>query len=145
MTKLVAKLIRQGGFVRFGATLGPGRNVKLLMPESWKENATRDEVEMYWSRELKKAVDMRVSAITVCSCADVRIPLENGNLLPASLFTSNRVKSCGEDIVYPYQKGQDSEVKLGIPTSVQANPWSSPRIPHSLCPHWYMSIRDSRW
>ena len=55
VTKLAAKLIGEGGFVPFGATLGPGRNVKLLMPKGWKENATRDELEACWSRELKKA------------------------------------------------------------------------------------------
>ena len=59
---------------------------------------------------------------TVCSCADVRIPLENTNLAPCVLIHIEQVKSCAADIVYPYQKGQDSEVKLGIPTSVQSEP-----------------------
>jgi hypothetical protein len=32
-TQLATKLIGRGGFIPFGATLGPGRNVKLLMPK----------------------------------------------------------------------------------------------------------------
>jgi hypothetical protein len=89
VTKLAAKLIGQGGFVPFGATLGPGRNVKLLMPKGWKENATRDELEAYWSRALNKATT-EADCKTVCSCADVRVPMESGDLAPASLFISSR-------------------------------------------------------
>jgi hypothetical protein len=118
VTQLAAKLIRQGGFVPFGAALGPGRNVKLLMPKSWKQNATRDEIEAYWSRELKKAVD-KGECKTVCSCADVRIPLENGNLVPCIFIHIEQAQSCAEDIGYPYRNDGESEVKFGTPTSVQ--------------------------
>lgn len=121
VTKLAAKLIGKGGFVPFGATLGPGRNVKLLMPKSWKENATRDEVEAYWSRELKKAVDTGENR-TVCSCADVRIILDNGNPAPCIFIHLEQAASLAEDIAYPYRHDSDSQVILGTPTLVQTEP-----------------------
>lgn len=121
VTKLAAKLICQGGFAPFGATLGPGRNVKLLMPKNWKVNSTRDEVEAYWSRELKKAV-YEGDCKTVCSCSDVRIPIENGNMAPCILIHIEQAQACAEDIGYPYLKDGESEVKLGTPTSVKTEP-----------------------
>lgn len=121
VTKLAAKLIKQGGFVPFGATLGPGRNVKLFMPKDWKENATRDELETYWSRELRKAVN-DAECKTVCSCADVRLPIDNGNLVPCIFIHIEQAPRLAEDIAYPYMKDGDSEVKLGAPTTVQTEP-----------------------
>src|ERR1700758_2172644 len=100
VTRLAAKLIGQGGFVPFGATLGPGRNVKLLMPKGWKENATRDELEAYWSRELKKATT-EPDCKTVCSCADVRVPMDNGDLAPGILIHLEQIGSPAEDICLP--------------------------------------------
>ena len=43
--KLAVKLIGEGGFVPFGAILGPGRKANILMPKNWKENADRGELE----------------------------------------------------------------------------------------------------
>jgi hypothetical protein len=117
VTGLGAKLIGEGGFVPFGATLGPGRNVKLLMPKGWKENATRDELEAYWSRELKKATT-EAECNTVCSCADVRVPIDGGAFAPGIFIHLEQVGSPAEDIVYPYLKDGISEAKLGTPTSV---------------------------
>ena len=117
VTRLAAKLIGQGGFVPFGATLGPGRNVKLLMPKGWKENATRDELEAYWSRELKKATT-EPDCKTVCSCADVRVPMYNGDLAPGILIHLEQIGSPAEDIVYPYLK-DGKEAKLGTPMCVE--------------------------
>jgi len=115
VTRLAAKLIGQGGFVPFGATLGPGRNVKLLMPKAWKENATRDELEAYWSRELEKAIT-EADCKTVCSCADVRASMDSGDLAPGIFIHLEQVGSPAEDIVYPYLK-DGTEAKLGTPTS----------------------------
>jgi hypothetical protein len=118
VTRLAAKLIGEGGFVPFGAPLGPGLNVKLLMPKGWKENATRDELEAYWSRELKKATT-EAECKTVCSGADLRVPMDNGDLAPGIFIHLEQVGSPAEDIVYPYLKGGISEAKLGTPTSVE--------------------------
>jgi hypothetical protein len=118
VTRLAAKLIGQGGFVPFGAALGPGRNVKLLMPKAWKDNVTRDELEAYWSRELKKATT-EADCKTVCSCADVRVPMDSGDLAPGIFIHLEQAGSPAEDIVYPYLKDGISEAKLGTPTSVE--------------------------
>ena len=118
VTRLAAKLIGQGGFVPFGAALGPGRNVKLLMPNAWKENVTRDELDAYWSPELKKATT-EADCKTICSCADVRVPMDSGDLAPGIFIHLEQVGSPAEDIVYPYLKDGISEAKLGTPTSVE--------------------------
>ena len=120
-TKLATKLIGQGGFIPFGATLGPGRNVKLLMPKNWKKDATRDELESYWSGELKKAA-AEAECKTVCSCADVRVPVDNGELVPGIFIHLEQAGPLAEDIVYPYLMDGNSEARLGTPTSVEAEP-----------------------
>ena len=118
VTRFAAKLIGEGGFVPFGATLGPGRNVKLLMPKGWKENATRDELEAYWARELKRGAT-EAECKTVCSCTDVRVPMDSGDLAPGIFIHLEQVGSPAEDIVYPYLKDGNLEAKLGTPTSVE--------------------------
>jgi hypothetical protein len=118
-TKLAIKLIGKGGFVPFGAMLGPGRNVKLLMPKDWKKDATREEVEAYWSRELKNATT-EAPCKTVCSCADVRVPMDSGELLPGIFIHLEQAGPLAKDIVYPYVKDGNSEAMLGTPTSVES-------------------------
>jgi hypothetical protein len=88
------------------------------MPKGWKENATRDELDAYWSRELKKAT-ADADCKTVCSCADVRVPMDSGDLAPGIFIHLEQVGSPAEDIVYPYLKDGISEAKLGTPTSVE--------------------------
>jgi hypothetical protein len=118
VTKLAAKFIGQGGFVPFGAILGPSRKVNLIMPKGWKENTTRDELDAYWSRELKKAIT-DTGCMTACSCADVRIPIDHGELAPGIFIHMEQAGLPAEDIVYPYRQNGDSEAKLGTPTSVE--------------------------
>src|SRR5437899_13044966 len=55
--------------------------------KGWKENATRDELEAYWSRELKKATT-ETECKTVCSCADVRVPMDSGDPAPGHIYPS---------------------------------------------------------
>lgn len=143
ITRLAAKLIGEGGFVPCGATLGPGRNVKLLMPKGWKENATRDELEAYWSRELKKATT-DAECKTVCSCADVRVPMASGDLAPSIFIHLEQVGSPAEDIVYPYLKDGNSEARLGAAEHREPSPACLPQARHSDLPHSYMSHRVSR-
>ena len=89
------------------------------MPKSWKEHATRDELETYWTGELKKAVAADCKA--VCSCADVRIPFENGELAPCILIHLETAQPSAEDIGYPYTRNGSTEVKMGVPTSVKTD------------------------
>ena len=98
MTKSATKLVGEGGFVPFGATLGPGRNVKLIMPKGCQPNVRRGELEQYWSHELKKAtVDSECK--TVCSSADMRIPVDNGHMAPGILIHLEPAGPWAEDIV----------------------------------------------
>jgi hypothetical protein len=117
VTKLALQMMAKGGFCPFGAMMGPDRSVKILMPKGWKKDATRDEVEAYWTQELQKAV-RKTSCRTVCWCADVRFPKENGDLVPFMLIHIEQ-PSVGEDMGYPYLNDGNSKVELGSPTTVQ--------------------------
>ena len=117
VTKLAVSRLEKGGFVPFGATLGSGRDVKLLMPTGWKENATRDEHEAYWTRELRKA-SLSGECKTVCSCADVRLPREGEEPVPAILIHMEHAEDSAEDIMFPYAKDESATIVLGTPTSV---------------------------
>lgn len=117
VTKLALKMSTEGGFCPFGALMGQDRSAKILMPKGWNKDATRDEVEMYWARELQKSVS-ETRCRTVCWCADVRFPKENGDFVPFVLIHVEQ-PSVAEDMGYPYLKDGDSEVKFGVPTIVQ--------------------------
>jgi len=116
VTKLATKRLEEGGFIPFGATLGSKRDVKLLMPKSMKQNVTRDELEAYWIRELRKAT-AEDACKTACSCADVRVPVGEGELVPALLIHVEHAEGSAEDILYPYRKDESSGIVLGEPTS----------------------------
>jgi hypothetical protein len=117
VTKLVLQMMAKGGFCPFGAVMGPNRSAKILMPKGWKKDAARDEVEAYWARELRKAVS-DTGCRTVCWCADVRSPKEDGDFTPFMLIHVEQA-SIAEDMGYPYLKDGNSKVELGSPTIVQ--------------------------
>jgi hypothetical protein len=110
--------------------------------KGWKENATRDELEAYWSRELKKATT-ETECKTVCSCADVRVPMDSGDPAPGIFIHLEQIGSPAADIVYPYLKDGISGVKLGTPTSVETESRVFAASQSDL-PHSYMSNRVSR-
>jgi hypothetical protein len=117
VTQLAAKQLAEGGITPFGATLGSRRNVKLLVPKDWKrEVTTQDELEKYWIRELRKAT-VADSSRMACSCADVRVPMEDGRLVPAVLIHVEHAEGSAEDVVYPYRLDDESMVVFGEPTS----------------------------
>jgi len=118
VTKLAAMQLAEGGITPFGAALGSRRNVKLLVPKDWKrEVTTQDELEKYWIRELRK-VTVEDSSRIACSCADVRVPMEGGRLVPAVLIHVEHAEGSAEDVVYPYRMDDGSMIVFGEPTSV---------------------------
>jgi hypothetical protein len=116
VTKLAQTQLEQGGFIPFGAVLGSKRDLKLLRPKSWKQNPTRDDVEGYWFRELKKHAE-KEGCRSLCFCADVWIPTEGDQLLPAILVHIEHVESDAEEMLYPYGKDEGSRVVFGKRTS----------------------------
>ena len=83
VTQLAAKFLLKGGFIPFGATLGPNRNVDLLMPEGMKKDVTRDELYDYFGKELRGAAAGEQRK-TACICAHVG-EVEGKVLFPAVL------------------------------------------------------------
>jgi hypothetical protein len=128
VTQLAEKLLAEGGFVPFGGTLGPGRYVKLIKPKSMKRDVTRDELEEYWVRELRRAVATG-ECKTVCHCTDVRIQEGETGFSPAVLVHVEHADAISEDILYPYRRDGLLGVVFGKPTRVAtahqvfASPW----------------------
>ncbi|HYL86312.1 MAG TPA: hypothetical protein VE263_18960 [Candidatus Angelobacter sp.] len=116
VTKLAGKQVEQGGFIPFGATLGSSRNVQLLMPKGMKRDVTRDELDAYWIRELRKATASG-ECKTACWIADVRMQSEEGVLHPAVMVHVEQAGAFSEDILYPYKNERGSGVTFGEPTS----------------------------
>jgi hypothetical protein len=120
LLRVVAKLaqtqLEQGGFIPFGAVLGSKRDVQLLMPKGWKQNSTRDDVEAYWFRELKKHAE-KDGCRSLCFCADVRVPRMEGQLVPAILIHIEHVESDAEEMLFPYGKDEGSRIVIGKRTS----------------------------
>ncbi len=117
MTRLAQTQLEKGGFIPFGGVLGSKRDVQLVMPKGWKQNSTRDEVEGYWTRELKKYA-LQDGCRVVCFCADVRVPKDDDQLVPGLLIHIEHVEAESEDMLYPYHKEDDAKVVFGKPTSV---------------------------
>jgi len=113
-SQLAAKQLAQAGFLPFRATLGTKRDVQLLIPKSMKQDATRDELDAYWAVELRRAAAAG-ECKTVCSCADVHVPTDEGVLIPAVLIHIEHAEVFSENILYPYQKEQGSEIIFGEP------------------------------
>ena len=116
VTKLAGRQIEKGGFIPFGATLGSKRDVRLLMPESMKKEVTRDELDAYWTREIRKAI-IGGECKTACWIADVRLQSEEGTLFPAIMVHVEHVGVFSEDILFPYKKEENSAVVFGEPTT----------------------------
>jgi hypothetical protein len=109
--------LEKGGLPPFGAVLGPNRDVQLLMPESFKQNVTRDEFEEYWFRELRKFATAD-GCKAVCFCADVGFPREKEQITRGLLVHVEHMEGGAEDIGYPYWRDDDSRIVFGEPTCV---------------------------
>ena len=114
VTQLAAKFLLKGGFIPFGATLGPNRNVDLLMPEGMKKDVTRDELDDYFGKELRRAAAGEQRK-TACFCAHVG-EVEGRVLFPAVLVHVEHTEAYAEDVLYPYQLNDVPEVVFGNPT-----------------------------
>lgn len=116
VTKLAAKQLANGGLMPFGATLGSKREVQLLVPESIKPDATLEELDAYWTRELGQAAATG-ECDTVCTCVHVGMQTEEGISVPALLIHIEQMNAFSENILYPYEKAEESDVVFGEPTT----------------------------
>ncbi len=121
VVKVAAIHLENGGLFSFGATLGARRDVKLLTPKSMKKDVSREELEEYWKRELRKSTG-EDGRKTACWCADVRVPMDDGRLVPAVFVNFEHADGSAEDILYPYRKDEGSAVFFGEPTSAETAP-----------------------
>lgn len=117
VTKLAAWHIEHGGFIPFGAVLGPGRSIKVIKPKSWKENADREEVEAYWARKLGEA-SCDTGGKLVCWCSAVGASWDGSEFVPCVLIHVEQAEASSEDIFYPYGKTEDCQVVFGPPKVV---------------------------
>jgi hypothetical protein len=120
LVRVVAKLamaqLNAGGFMPFGATLGNARDVQMLIPEAMKQGVTMDELDEYWTQELRKAAAAG-QCKSVCSCTYGKIPTEDGTLVSALLIHVEHPEADAEDIVYPYHTDKDAKAVLDEPVS----------------------------
>ena len=114
-TKVAAKQLEEGGFFPFGATLSPNRQVQLLVPESMKRDATKDELDAYWGAKLLAAANA-ARCNTVCSCADSGVLADDGSVVRAVFIHIEHAYEYSEDILYPYRKGDGPSVSFEKPT-----------------------------
>jgi len=121
VVQFAMKRLEEEGFYPFGAVLGTKRNVQLFVPKKWKPNSTRDEVEDFWFKELRKNTASG-DYIAASFCADVRVPRNGGELIPAMLVHIEHADASAEDGLYPYLKDEQSKVSLGTPTFVETRP-----------------------
>ena len=120
VTRLAQKQLGEVGFIPFGAVLGSNRDVQLLMPEGWKKDCTRDEVEEYWYAELKKHT-AKDGCRVACFCADVGVPMEAGEYVSAVYVHIEHPQAEAANVFYPYRKNSDSHVEFGQPTTVKTD------------------------
>jgi len=116
VTRLAATLLPEGGFKTFGAVLvlGPNRKVVLVRPKFVKKGATRQELDTYWAKELKRFA-LSKHGQTVCWCCDAVLIQEAGSAIPAVLVHIEHPKAYSEDMLYPYSI-YDSQASLKAPT-----------------------------
>jgi len=121
VTKLAASQLEEGGFIfPFAAVLGPDRHIKLIKPQSWKENPTRGEVESYWSRVLSKASG-DTAGVLVCWCSVVDASWGEGEWASCVLIHLEQAEALSEDHFYPYQKTESCKVVFGAPKVVKTS------------------------
>ena len=119
VTQLAAKFLLKGGFIPFGATLGPDRNVELLMPNSMKKDVTRGELYDYFGKELRRSAAAE-DRKTACFCAHVG-EVDGRVVTPAILVHVEHSEAYAEDVLYPYQLNDVPEVVFGNPTTARAD------------------------
>jgi hypothetical protein len=112
--------LEKGGFIPFGATLGPGREAQLLMPTSAKREITIDKVVAYWKVQMSKAIETS-KITTLCTVTDVRISDNDGKLIPGVFIHVEHWAGDAEDILFPYTKDENAKVTLQEPAKEATN------------------------
>ncbi len=97
VTRIAQTQLEKGGFIPFGATLGPGREPQLLIPTSAKGEITTDKVEAYWKVQMSKAIEA-AKITTLCTVTDVRIPDSDGKLIPGVFIHIEHRAGEAEDV-----------------------------------------------
>lgn len=113
LLRVVARIaqtqLEKGGFIPFGATLGPSRDVQLLIPNSTKGEMTIEVVDAYWKKQMSKAIQTgKVNALR--TVADVRVTDGDAKLVPGVFIHVEHSGGKAEDILYPYAKDENSKV-----------------------------------
>ena len=101
--------LEKGGIIPFGATLGEGRDVQLLIPNSASGNMTIEIVDAYWRKQMAKAIESgNVKAL--CTVADVRVTDSQGKLVPGVFIHVEHSAGHAEELLYHYAKGENAAV-----------------------------------
>ena len=101
--------LEKGGIIPFGATLGEGRDVQLLIPNSAKGNMTIEIVDAYWRKQMAKAIEAgNVKAL--CTVADVRVTDDRGKLVPGVFIHIEHSAGDAEELLYHYAKDDNTTV-----------------------------------
>ncbi len=113
LLRVVARIaqvqLEKRGFIPFGATLGSGRDVQLLIPNSAKGEMTIEVVDAYWKKQMCKAIQTgKVNAL--CTVADVRVTDGDAKLVPGVFIHAEHSGGKAEDILCPYVKDENSKV-----------------------------------
>ena len=124
LLRVVARIaqtqLEKGGFIPFGATLGSGRDVQLLIPNSAKGEMTIEVVDAYWKKQMSKAIQTgKVNAL--CTVAGVRVTDGDAKLVPGVFIHVEHSGGDSEDLLYPYTKDADSKVTFLEVTRAVAN------------------------
>ena len=101
--------LEKGGIIPFGATLGEGRDVQLLIPNSASGDMTIEIVDAYWRKQMAKAIESgNVKAL--CTVADVRVTDSQGKLVPGVFIHVEHSAGHAEELLYHYAKGENAAV-----------------------------------
>jgi hypothetical protein len=101
--------LEKGGIIPFGATLGKGRDVQLLIPNSAKGNMTIEIVDAYWRKQMARAIEAgNVKAL--CTVADVRVTDTQGKLVPGVFIHIEHFAGVAEELLYHYAKDENAAI-----------------------------------
>jgi len=115
VVRLAQTQLAEGGFIPFGATLGSGRNVQLLMPQSAKAgNITVDLANAYWRKQMPRIIEAG-NVRALCTVADVRETDSEGRVVPGVFIHIEHFGGDAHDVLYRYTKLENSQVTFGEP------------------------------
>lgn len=119
VSRIAQTQLEKGGFIPFGATLGSGRDVQLLLPNSAKGEMTIELVDAYWRKQMSKAIEAG-GVRALCTVADVRVTDSGSKLVPGVFIHIEHSAGDAEELLYPYAKDELSNVSFLEVTRVNA-------------------------